>query len=67
MLPKFNRTESNVIFVVLKDLQLSISPLFEEKSENTSFLKNASLLVCKTPFLHSLTTEWICVCRAGDY
>ena len=27
------------------------------------FLKNASLLVCETPFLHSLTVEWICGCR----
>ena len=29
------------------------------------FSKNASLLVCKTPFLHSLTTEWMCVRRGG--
>ena len=24
-------------------------------------------MACKTPFLHSLTIEWICICRAGDY
>ena len=46
-----------------KHPQLSIS-LFQEKSENI-FLKNASLLVCETPFLHSLTIEWMCVCRGG--
>ena len=25
----------------------------------------ASLLVCETPFLHSLTIEWMCGCRGG--
>ena len=45
--------------------QLSISLLFQEKSEKHIFLKNASLLVCKTPFLHNLTVEWICGCRGS--
>ena len=44
--------------------------LFQAKSENHFFfffffLKNASLLVCETPFLHSLTIEWMCGCRGG--
>ena len=29
------------------------------------FLKNLSLLVCKTPFLHSLTVGWMCACRGS--
>ena len=29
------------------------------------FLKKASLLVCKAPFLHSLATEWMCVWWGG--
>ena len=27
--------------------------------------KNTSLLVCKAPFLHSLTTDWMYVCTGG--
>ena len=47
--------------------QLSISLLFQEKSgeREKKLLKNASLLVCETPFLHCLTVEWMCVCRGS--
>ena len=45
---------------------LHLSP-FSRKIWKYIFLKNASLLVCKAPFLHTLTIEWICICRAGGY
>ena len=44
---------------------LHLSPLSKKISRHI-FLKNAFLLVCKTPFLHSLTIEWMCGCRAGS-
>ena len=37
---------------------LHLSPL-SRKIWKHIFLKNASLLVCKIPFLHSLTVEWM--------
>ena len=40
-----------------KNVRSSPSLLFQEQSKNI-FLKNASLLVCKTSFLHSLTV-WV--------
>ena len=42
---------------------LSLSSL--KKNLKHIFLKNASLLVRKTPFLHSLTVECMCGCRRG--
>ena len=38
---------------------LPLSPLSRKSNLKHIFLKKAnSLLVCKTPFLHSLTVEW---------
>ena len=43
---------------------LHLSPL-SRKIWKRIFLKNASLLVCETPFLQSLTIGCTCVCRGG--
>ena len=43
---------------------LHLSPL-SRKIWKHIFSKNAPLSVCKTPFLHSLTVEWMCGCRGG--
>ena len=55
--------------LLLKSLPTNVrsSPVLSsfKKNLNTIFSKNASLLVCKTPFLHSLTVEWMCGCRGG--
>ena len=37
-----------------------------DENPGTSQGKKKTLLVCETPFLHSLTTEWMCGCRGGD-
>ena len=55
----FKQLKSGTLF-----LQLSATLLFQKQIWNI-FLKNASLLVCKAPFLHSLTTDWMCVCTGG--
>ena len=28
-------------------------------------ISRSALMVCKAPFLHSLTVEWMCVCRGS--
>ena len=67
MPPKSNRARSNVIFVDNQFQKICSSPSLHSFKKNlkTSFSKNASLLVCKTPFMHSWTIEWNSVCRAG--
>ena len=43
---------------------LHLSP-FSREIWKLVFSENASLLVVKTPFLYSLTVEWMYVCRGG--
>ena len=60
-LSTFKQLKSGTLF-----LQTSAAPHLSPLSRKIwkhIFLKNASLLVCETHFLHSLTIEWMCVCR----
>ena len=43
---------------------LSLSS-FNKNQKTHHFKERFCLLVCKTPFLHSLTVDWMCICRGG--